>query len=45
LRRIKKLFIDYRSRNGPFEKVEDIKNVEGIGDKALSGYGDFVISV
>jgi len=24
--------IDYRDTNGPFEKIEDIKNVSGIGD-------------
>lgn len=25
--------IDYREANGPFEKIEDIKNVPGIGEK------------
>ncbi|MBI2057729.1 MAG: helix-hairpin-helix domain-containing protein [Candidatus Yanofskybacteria bacterium] len=24
--------IDYRNKNGPFQKIEDIKNVNGIGD-------------
>ncbi len=24
--------IDYRNTNGPFQKIEDIKNVKGIGD-------------
>ncbi len=24
--------IDYRQKNGPFQKIEDIKNVNGIGD-------------
>ena len=25
--------IDYRTANGPFKNIEDIKNVDGIGDK------------
>ena len=25
--------IDYRTANGPFKNIEDIKNVEGIGEK------------
>jgi competence protein ComEA len=28
--------IDYRKKNGPFKKVEDIKNVDGIGDATFS---------
>lgn len=27
--------IDYRTQNGPFKAVEDIKNVKGIGDAKL----------
>ena len=25
--------VDYRTANGPFARVEDVKNVSGIGDK------------
>lgn len=28
-----KAIIEYRTANGPFKSVEDIKNVSGIGDK------------
>lgn len=31
-----KRILDYRRLHGPFKKVEDIKNVEGIGPKKLS---------
>ncbi|MDN0082163.1 helix-hairpin-helix domain-containing protein [Crenobacter sp. SG2305] len=27
--------IDYRTKNGPFKSVDDLKNVKGIGDKTL----------
>jgi competence protein ComEA len=29
---IAKAIIDYRTKNGPFKKIEDINNVKGIGD-------------
>ena len=28
-----KAIVDYRRKNGPFKKIEDLRNVEGIGDK------------
>ncbi|OHX12846.1 ComEA family DNA-binding protein [Chromobacterium sphagni] len=30
-----KAIIDYRSKNGPFKTVDDLKKVSGIGDKTL----------
>ena len=27
--------VDYRSKNGPFKRVEDLLNVQGIGDKTF----------
>ena len=32
--------IDYRNANGPFQKIEDIKNVKGIGDKTFEKMKD-----
>jgi competence protein ComEA len=34
--------IDYRAKNGPFKKVEDLKNVSGIGDVTFEGLKDSV---
>ncbi|TCP11844.1 competence protein ComEA [Crenobacter luteus] len=31
-----KAILDYRSKNGPFKTVDDLKNVPGIGDKTLA---------
>jgi len=28
--------IDYRSKNGPFKSVDDLKNVKGFGDKSVA---------
>ncbi len=28
--------IDYRSKNGPFKSVDDLKNVKGFGDKTVA---------
>lgn len=28
--------IDYRTKNGPFKSVEDLKNVKGFGDKTVA---------
>ena len=28
--------IKYRETNGPFQKIEDLKNVNGIGDSTLA---------
>ncbi len=27
--------LDYRQKNGPFKKVEDLMNIQGIGDKSF----------
>lgn len=27
--------LDYRKKNGPFKKVDDLKNVSGFGDKSV----------
>jgi len=34
--------IDYRAKNGPFKKIEDLKNVSGIGDATFEGLKDLV---
>jgi competence ComEA-like helix-hairpin-helix protein len=34
--------IDYRNSNGPFAKIEDIKNVSGIGDATFSKIKDSI---
>lgn len=34
--------IDYRNANGPFQKVEDIKNVSGIGDATFDKIKDHI---
>ncbi len=34
--------IDYRAKNGPFKKIEDLKNVSGIGDVTFEGLKDMV---
>jgi len=28
--------VEYREKNGPFESVDDLRNVKGIGDKLLA---------
>lgn len=32
-----KAIVDYRAKNGPFKSIEDIKNVNGIGDATFQG--------
>ena len=32
--------IDYRSENGPFKSIEEIKNVKGIGEKTFEQIRD-----
>ncbi len=32
--------IEYRKENGPFSKIEDLKNVKGIGDKVFEKIKD-----
>ena len=34
--------IDYRTANGPFQDISDIKNVEGIGEKRYEGIKDLI---
>jgi competence protein ComEA len=34
--------IDYRAKNGPFKKIEDLKNVSGIGDATFAGLKDLI---
>ena len=34
--------VDYRNENGPFQKIEDIKNVKGIGDVTFSKIADYI---
>jgi competence protein ComEA len=34
--------IEYREKNGPFKRVEDLLNVQGIGDKTLERIRDKV---
>jgi competence protein ComEA len=34
--------VDYRSQNGPFHRIEDLLNVEGIGESTLDRMRDFV---
>lgn len=34
--------IDYRTKHGPFKKVEDLKNVSGIGDATFESLKDLV---
>jgi len=34
--------IDYRSQNGPFRRIEDLLNVEGIGESTLDRMRDFI---
>jgi len=30
-----KRIVDYREKNGPFKRVEDLLNIQGIGEKTL----------
>lgn len=34
--------VDYREANGGFDSIEELKEVEGIGDKTLEGFIEFV---
>ena len=31
-----KAIIDYRSKNGPFKSIDDLKNVKGFGEKSIA---------
>jgi len=34
--------VEYREKNGPFKRVEDLVNVQGIGEKILARIRDRV---
>ena len=34
--------INFRNENGPFHRIEDLLNVEGIGESTLDGMRDFI---
>jgi competence protein ComEA len=34
--------VDYRSTNGPFQRIEDLLKVSGIGEAALENMKDFI---
>jgi len=35
--------IDFREKNGPFEKIEDLMKVSGIGEKTLEANKDRIV--
>jgi competence protein ComEA len=35
-------FIQYREENGPYKKIEDIKNISGIGDKTFEKLKEYI---
>lgn len=37
-----KKIVDYRTKQGKFASIEDIKNVSGIGDKKFESMKDFI---
>jgi len=37
-----KRIVEYRDKNGPFKKIEDIKEVKGIGDKTFESIKDLI---
>ena len=34
--------VDYRQQNGKFQRIEDIKNISGIGDKTFENLKDYI---
>jgi comEA protein len=38
-----KRIVDYRSCNGPFKKLDDLKKVSGIGDKKFERIKEFLV--
>src|SRR5262245_25139198 len=38
-----KRIVEYREKNGPFKRVEDLLNVQGIGEKTLDRIRDRVV--
>ena len=40
-----KAIVDYRTKNGPFKSVDDLKQVKGFGEKTLAKMrGDLTVS-
>ena len=39
-----KRIVEFREKNGPFKKVEDLLNVQGIGEKTLEKIRDRVVA-
>lgn len=39
-----KRIVEYREKNGPFKRVEDLLNVQGIGEKTLDKIRDKVVA-
>jgi competence protein ComEA len=37
-----KRIVDYRTKEGPFRRIEDIKNVNGIGDALFENFKDLI---
>nr|WP_235841991.1 helix-hairpin-helix domain-containing protein [Neobacillus fumarioli] len=37
-----KAIIDYREKSGPFKKIDDLKNISGIGDKTFEKLKDLI---
>ena len=35
--------IEYRKQNGKFNKIEDLKNVSGIGEKKFESLRDYIV--
>lgn len=35
--------VSYRKKHGPFKRIEDIKNVKGIGEKTFRGMRDSIV--
>ena len=34
--------VDYRQQNGKFQRIEDIMNISGIGEKTFENLKDFI---
>ena len=32
--------VDYRTKNGPFKSLDDLKNIKGFGDKSIARMKD-----
>lgn len=36
------VIVDYRTRNGPFHRIEDLLNIQGIGESTLDEMRDYI---